>query len=65
MVSEQELEQRVRKGIALLDSKIADWRGSVNVDGLNMIFWEFCLVAQVYPEDDYRIALAKLDIGRN
>ena len=40
-------EQRVARGVALLDERVPDWRERINTDGLDMVTGTRCVVGQV------------------
>jgi hypothetical protein len=45
-------EQRVARGVALLDEQVPDWRERVVVDGLDMLDGTACIVGQIQRSFD-------------
>ena len=54
------LSGRVARGVALLNSKVPDWRDSVNPDTLNLSNGFSCVLAQLFGS--YEIGLKKLNL---
>lgn len=61
-MTEIDYEARVAKGIALLDEKVPDWAGRIDLDLLNVGSESLCVTAQVGGARDYKIGMRMLGL---
>ncbi len=53
-------EKEVRRGIALLDTMVPDWKSRISLETLNMAYSKECILGQVF--EDYNTGLLALNL---
>lgn len=59
---QQEADERVAAGIALLDERAPDWRSRINLETLDIRSGGYCTLAQVFG--DFNRGRHHLELGR-
>jgi len=54
------MQDRIRRGVALLDREVPDWHERVSIDRLNVISDNYCVLGQLFGS--YQVGLIALDL---
>jgi hypothetical protein len=58
------IDERVARGVALLDRRVPDWRARIKVGTLDIVNSGRCVIGQVFAHQSYSDALDELDVYR-